>query len=137
MHSHDHIHTWNKPIIHRVAKEYTTRISLIYIFFIKATGCPTPQLPQDGYMSYRNSTHAEFWCCIRHVYPDTMERVRTLKCKYQLYWDKSLADCVGEFRVGFASKNFNSVQRRVQNNKKVVSRPMWHWSLEKPNKTLN
>ncbi|KAB7497114.1 hypothetical protein Anas_09506, partial [Armadillidium nasatum] len=59
----------------------------------------TPPLPEDGYMSHRNATHAEFWCCVRHVFPDTMQRVKYLTCRYDMQWDKVVPDCVGMFSI--------------------------------------
>ncbi|RXG53074.1 hypothetical protein Avbf_18068 [Armadillidium vulgare] len=70
-----------------------------FVAGFSAVGCKTPPLPEDGYMSHRNATHAEFWCCVRHVFPDTMQRVKYLTCRYDMQWDKVVPDCVGMFSM--------------------------------------
>ncbi|XP_050706412.1 uncharacterized protein LOC126991778 [Eriocheir sinensis] len=66
-----------------------------YVAHYKALGCPTPEVPEDGYLAFRNATHAEFWCCVRHVFPDTMTRKRVLECGSRLNtWNEELPDCI-------------------------------------------
>ncbi|KAG7159185.1 putative CUB domain-containing protein-like 10, partial [Homarus americanus] len=60
---------------------------------LRAIGCETPATPVDGYMAYRNATHAEYWCCVRHVFPDTHARRRLLKCNRAHTWNDTLPDC--------------------------------------------
>ncbi|XP_042239777.1 uncharacterized protein LOC121877896 [Homarus americanus] len=64
-----------------------------YIGYFQAIGCETPATPVDGYMAYRNATHAEYWCCVRHVFPDTHARRRLLKCNRAHTWNDTLPDC--------------------------------------------
>ncbi|XP_063884131.1 uncharacterized protein LOC135113074 [Scylla paramamosain] len=65
-----------------------------YVAYYKALGCPTPDIPQDGYLAFRNGTHAEFWCCVRHAFPDTLTRKRVLECGRLNTWNEELPDCV-------------------------------------------
>lgn len=71
-----------------------------YVAHYQALGCPTPEVPKDGYLAFRNSTHAEFWCCVRHVFPDTMTRKKVLECVTRLNtWNEELPDCIGNSSV--------------------------------------
>ncbi|KAK4296900.1 hypothetical protein Pmani_030637 [Petrolisthes manimaculis] len=66
-----------------------------FLGHFKALGCQTPLAPADGYMSYRNATHAEFWCCVHHAFSDTMTRRRVLECGDRTQtWNDTLPDCV-------------------------------------------
>ncbi|KAK7074502.1 hypothetical protein SK128_018083, partial [Halocaridina rubra] len=64
-----------------------------YIAHFQALGCESPDMPQDGYRAYRNATHAEYWCCVHHVFPDTLSRKRILKCNRGHAWNDTLPDC--------------------------------------------
>lgn len=69
-----------------------------YVSLVIALGCPTPAPPADGYLSYRNATHAEFLCCVHHAFPDTMTRRRILQCSDRTQtWNDTLPDCVGAY----------------------------------------
>ncbi|XP_066985289.1 uncharacterized protein [Macrobrachium rosenbergii] len=65
-----------------------------YLAHFQALGCESPEMPQDGYRAFRNATYAEYWCCIHHVFPDTLLRRRVLKCNRAHSWNDTLPDCV-------------------------------------------
>ncbi|XP_045624633.1 uncharacterized protein [Procambarus clarkii] len=65
-----------------------------YVAHFQALGCETPSTPADGYMAYRNATHAEYWCCVHHVFPDTLARRRLLQCTRGHSWNDTLPDCI-------------------------------------------
>ena len=60
-----------------------------------AVGCPTPKYPKQGYLVHGNASHAEFMCCVDHVFPDTGKRFRNLTCQEGYRWSEDLPDCVG------------------------------------------
>jgi len=59
-----------------------------------AVGCPTPKYPKQGYLVHGNASHAEFMCCVDHVFPDTGKRFRNLTCQEGYRWSEDLPDCV-------------------------------------------
>ncbi|XP_027227548.1 uncharacterized protein [Penaeus vannamei] len=65
-----------------------------YAAYYEALGCESPPIPEDGYRSFRNATHAEYWCCVHHVFPDTLERRRILKCNRGSSWNDTVPDCI-------------------------------------------
>ena len=69
---------------------------LVWVLF-KAVGCPTPKMPKQGYRVNGNSSHAQFMCCVDHVFPDTGLRLRNLTCQEGYRWSEDLPDCVGKF----------------------------------------
>ncbi|XP_069956397.1 uncharacterized protein [Cherax quadricarinatus] len=65
-----------------------------YVAHFQALGCKTPSTPQDGYLIFRNATHAEYCCCVHHVFPDTLARQRFLQCNKLHVWNDTLPDCI-------------------------------------------
>ncbi|CAH0557808.1 unnamed protein product [Brassicogethes aeneus] len=60
-------------------------------FFIhySALGCPMPELPEDGYLVYRNDTAAVFHCCVGFHFPDTGARRKVISCEGDR-WNETL-----------------------------------------------
>ncbi|GLV42555.1 Cubulin 2 [Carabus blaptoides fortunei] len=64
------------------------------LLYYRALECPTPGAPTDGYLVHRNTTAALYMCCVGYVFPDTLQRTRTLTC-LQNAWDTTLpAECI-------------------------------------------
>ena len=60
-----------------------------------AIGCETPESPENGYLSSRNATHAEFLCNTRYVFSDTLLRSRSIQCLRRHEWNDFVPDCIG------------------------------------------
>ncbi|XP_071550404.1 uncharacterized protein [Panulirus ornatus] len=65
-----------------------------YLAYFQALGCETLITPEDGYRVFRNATHAEYLCCVHHVFPDTLARHRLLQCNWAHTWNDTLPNCV-------------------------------------------
>ncbi|XP_076058566.1 uncharacterized protein LOC143035585 [Oratosquilla oratoria] len=65
-----------------------------FVAHFQAVGCESPATPEDGYRSFRNDTHAEYLCCVQHLFPDTLTRHRVLYCLDGYMWNDTLPDCV-------------------------------------------
>jgi len=75
-----------------VKSEFYAKRGLLAHF--TAVGCPLPKHPKQGYLVHGNSSHAEFMCCVDHVFPDTGLRFKNLTCQEGYRWSENLPDCV-------------------------------------------
>ena len=70
-------------------------VIVVLLLFYEAVGCPIPKHPKQGYLVHGNTSHAEFMCCVDHVFPDTGFRFKNLTCQQGYRWSENLPDCVG------------------------------------------
>lgn len=81
-------------------------VILSYVKNVSALECPTLSPPLDGYLVYRNISAAEYMCCVGYVFPDTLERSRTLYC-LQNAWDRNLpSECISMYITNHAKFRF-------------------------------
>ncbi|XP_043234850.1 uncharacterized protein LOC122388114 isoform X2 [Amphibalanus amphitrite] len=86
-----------------------------------AVGCPTPPPPRDGYLVFRNETHAFFSCCVNFVFGDTLVKERLLRCVDGRGWSVSLPrQCID---VRLLMEYANSTVRRELERELVTAPP--------------
>jgi len=98
-----------------VKSEFYSKRGLLAHF--TAVGCPIPKHPKQGYLVHGNTSHAEFMCCVDHVFPDTGFRFKNLTCQQGYRWSEDLPDCVEiQHIVDSGNSSLLQILRQAQQN---------------------
>ena len=74
-------------------------------------GCATPREPGDGYLQFRNDSHATYSCSIGHLFLPALERTKTVLCAGRA-WSQAVGNC---YSIEFLRWVFLKEQRKLKN----------------------